>query len=62
MMNNLQSTQVVKSYSFYNLITVPVQIDQLAFHDVEIGKLMTFWEIIHRDDNDVIVSKTVKMV
>ena len=59
-MTNLQSA-LVKSYSFYNLLTVPAQIDQF----IVLEEIYPFWNsgrIIREDDHDVIVSKTVKMV
>lgn len=59
-MTNLQSA-LVKSYSFYNLLTVPAKIDQF----IVLEEIDPFWNsgrIIREDDHDVIVSKTVKMV
>ena len=59
-MTNLQSA-LVKSYSFYNLLTVPAQMNQF----IVLEEIDPFWNsgrIIREDDYDVIVSKTVKMV
>ena len=59
-MTNLQSA-LVRSYSFYNLLTVPAQLDQF----IVLEEINPFWNsgrIIREDDYDVIVSKTVKII